>query len=81
MELDEAIRLYEINKDTEIVIHGMPNFHPDFMSGIIHMHPLMCTKVMMDTFKKLDKQESSLISDILDINPLRLPAFHPSHVT
>ncbi len=23
MELDEAIRLYEINKDTEIVIHGM----------------------------------------------------------
>lgn len=22
MELEEAIRLYEINKDTEIVIHG-----------------------------------------------------------
>lgn len=25
MELEEAIRLYEINKDTEIVIHGKLN--------------------------------------------------------
>ena len=30
MELDEAIRLYEVNKDSEIVVHGtfVIYFHP-----------------------------------------------------
>lgn len=30
MELDEAVRLYELNKDSELTIHGKFNPSPHF---------------------------------------------------
>ena len=54
-ELEEAIRLYEVNKEAELTVHGKAKFTPRFpctLESSIRTRPIVfCSTALMDGFE------------------------------